>query len=85
MNSAKTCIAPCTESGDGEERRWVSSTSTLDLKLVAFHIELRLPYMTLMKTDMLNANKVFTRWYILGDSVLDTVLLPCAPVRLPEP
>ena len=67
------------DAGNLEKWRWVPSSRSLNLQLIALNIELRLSNMALVKPDVLNADKVLSWWDRLGDSELNAVLLPQAP------
>jgi hypothetical protein len=67
---------------DLEERGRSSGTAALNFELVAFDVELGLALMSLMKTDVFDANKVLPSRDLGRDSVLHAILLPCAPSRI---
>jgi len=62
-----------------DERGGSATTGALNAELSALHVELSLAYMALVKTDVLEADEVFSRRDVLGDLELEAVLLPGAP------
>jgi hypothetical protein len=65
-----------------EERSRAACTGALDLELVALNVKLGLAHVSLVKTNVLNADEVLAGGDVGRDGVLEAVLLPAAPSRV---
>lgn len=76
---SNTGVLSAVETGNLHSGAKFSSTRGLDVELEALHVELGLSNVTLVDSNVLDADKVFTSGDLVLDGPLEPVLLPAVP------